>query len=169
MVSEKLLNALNEQFNYELLSAHYYIGIAAYCADQELDGFANFFMEQAAEERFHAMKIYNYINEVDGRVKVEGISEPQNEFASLAEAFEYALDHERSVTKRFYNIMDIAQEEKEHATISFLQWFIDEQVEEEANMKGILAKLKRLGNESYGIFALDDELAQRVFTPPTNN
>ncbi|AFS79226.1 ferritin [Gottschalkia acidurici 9a] len=168
MLSQKLLDALNDQFNYELLSAHYYIAMAAYCADQDLDGFANFFMVQAEEERFHAMKFYNYINEVDGRANLEGISTPKNDFESITDVFQNALSHENSVTKRIYNLMDIAQDEREHATISFLRWFVDEQIEEEASMKTIIKKLERLGNDNHGLFVLDQELGQRVFTPPTN-
>ena len=168
MLSEKLLKSLNDQVNYEFLSAHYYLAMAAYCADQDLDGFAHFFIVQAEEERFHAMKFYNFINEMDGRVILTGIDDPQNEFKSLADVFESALEHEKLVTKRIYNLMDIATEEREHATISLLKWFVDEQVEEEASMKTILKKLKRLGDDSHGIYVLDQELAQRVFTPPAN-
>lgn len=166
MISEKLLNALNDQVNYEFESAHYYLAMAAYCADQDLDGFANFFVVQGEEERFHAMKLYNFINEMDGRVTLTSMREPKNEFTSMVDVFETALEHEKSVTKRIYNLMDIATEEKEYATISVLKWFIDEQVEEEASMKGIIKKLKRLEGNSHGIFMLDQELGQRTFIPP---
>jgi len=166
MISEKLLNALNDQVNYEFLSAHYYLALAAFCNDQDLDGFAHFFTVQAEEERFHAMKFFDFINEMDGRVTIKGIDEPKNEFKSMIDVFETALEHEQSVTKRIYNLMDMAMEEKEHATISLLKWFVDEQVEEEASMKNIIKKLKRLGEDSHGIFMLDAELAQRTFTPP---
>jgi len=166
MISEKLLKGLNDQTNYEFLSAHYYLALAAYCNDQDLDGFAHFFVIQAEEERFHAMKFYNFINDMDGRVTITGISDPENEFNSLIDVFQTALEHEESVTKRIYNLMDIAIEEREHATISLLKWFVDEQVEEEASMKNIIKKLKRLGEDTHGIYMLDQELAQRVFTPP---
>lgn len=168
MVSEKLINGLNDQFNYELLSAHHYLAMAAYCADQDLDGFENFFIVQAEEERFHAMKFYHYIKEIDGRATIEAISSPSNNYDSIIDVFKSALNHEKSVTKRIYNLMDIANEEREHATISFLNWFVDEQVEEEASIKAIIKKLERLGEDSHGIFVLDKELGQRVFTPPTN-
>lgn len=168
MLSERLLKALNDQVNYEFLSAHYYLAMAAYCADQDLDGFAHFFIVQAEEERFHAMKFYNFINEMDGRVILTGINNPMNDFSSLVNVFEEALKHEKSVTKRIYNLMDIATEEREHATISLLKWFVDEQVEEEASIKTILKKLQRLGEDSHGIYMLDQELSQRVFTPPAN-
>lgn len=168
MVSQKLIKALNDQFNYELLSAHYYLGMASYCSEQDLDGFANFFIEQAAEERFHAMKFYDYITEVDGRILVTEISSPQNNFKSMVDVFKVALEHEQSVTKRIYNLMDIANEEREHATKNFLNWFVEEQVEEEATMKGIITKLERLGNESHGLFMLDKELGTRSFAEPAS-
>ena len=166
MLSEKLLNALNDQLNFEFESAHYYLAMAAYCADQDLDGFENFFLVQAEEERFHAMKFFNFIKEMDGRVTFEGLGEPKNEFDSMLEVFETALGHERKVTKRIYNLMDIAKEEREHATQSWLNWFVDEQVEEESSMKSIISKLKRMGEDNQGIFMLDKELATRTFTPP---
>lgn len=167
MISGKLLNALNEQINYEFESAHIYLAMAAYCADQDLDGFANFFIVQAEEERFHAMKFYNFVNEMGGRVTLRALTAPINDFESLLDVFETALKHEKSVTKRIYNLMDIANEEKEYATGSVLRWFIDEQVEEEATMTGIIKKLQRLKDNSHGIFMLDSEMSQRTFTPPT--
>ena len=167
MVSQKLIKALNDQFNYELLSAHYYLAMASYCSDQDLDGMSTFFKAQAEEERFHAMKFYDYITEVDGRVLITDISTPQNNFKSATDVFKVALEHEQSVTKRVYGLMDIAQEEKEHATRNFLNWFVQEQVEEEATMKTIIKRLERLGNDNHGLFMLDQELGQRVFTPPT--
>lgn len=167
MISEKLLKELNEQVNYEFESAHIYLAMAAYCKSQDLDGFANFFVVQAEEERFHAMKFYGFINEMGGKVSLRELKSPKNDFESLLEVFTDALNHEKSVTKRIYNLMDIADDEREHATRSMLRWFIDEQVEEEATMAGIIKKLERLNENSHGIFMLDDELGQRVFTPPT--
>lgn len=166
MLSEKLLNALNDQVNYEFLSAHYYLAMAAYCNEKDLNGFAHFFTVQAEEERFHAMKFYNYIYDMDGKVTITGMPDPKNDYKSLLEVFNTALEHEKSVTKRIYNLMDIASEEREHATISMLKWFIDEQVEEENSMKTIITKLERLGEDSHGVYMLDEELGQRVFTPP---
>ena len=168
MLSEKLLDELNLQIKHELYSAHYYLAMAAYCEGEDLGGFANFFLEQAKEERFHAMKFYNFVNEMDGRVKILGLEEPQNNFGSPLEVFKAALEHEKFVTSRIYKLMDIAMEEKEHATISFLKWFIDEQVEEESMMKDIIAKLERLEGKAAGLYMLDKELGQRVFTPEEN-
>ncbi|WP_408955372.1 ferritin [Natroniella sp. ANB-PHB2] len=166
MLSKKLLEALNDQMNFEYLSAHYYLATAAYCQEEDLDGFANFFWEQAKEERFHAEKFYNFINEKGERAKLQGIPEPKNEFNSLKEVFEIVLEHEQKVTERIYKIIDLAREESEYSTISFLDWFVDEQVEEESVMSGLLKKVERLGESDQGIFMLDNELAQRSFTLP---
>lgn len=167
MVSQKLIKALNDQFNYELLSAHYYLAMAAYCSEQDLDGFAVFFKEQAEEERFHAMKFYDYITEVDGRILLTDIKNPQNNFKSIIDVFKVALEHEQSVTKRVYDLMDIAHDEREHATKNFLNWFVEEQVEEEAGMKAIIKRLERLGDDSHGLFMLDKELGERKFSEPS--
>lgn len=166
MVSQKLLEALNEQLNFEYLSAHYYLGMAAYFSNEGLDGFANFFMVQAEEERFHARKFYDYINEMDGRVNIASIDGVQNEFESPVDVFKVALHHEQIVTKRIYNLMDIAMEEREHATVSFLKWFIDEQVEEESGMKDKITKLERISENSHALYMMDAELGARTFTPP---
>ncbi|OAT80425.1 ferritin [Desulfotomaculum copahuensis] len=166
MLPEKLLQALNEQITYELYSAHLYLSMAAYCAGEELNGFVNFFKVQTEEEKFHAMKFFDFINDRNGRVRLGGLDEPPADFASLPAVFEKAYAHEQMVTGRIYRLMDIATEEKEHATISFLKWFIDEQVEEESTFNGIIVKLKRISDDSTGLYNLDAELATRVFTPP---
>lgn len=137
---------------------------AAWCADQQLDGFVTWFKAQAEEEKFHAMRFFEFIDDMGGKVKMTGFEDPQSEFASLTEVFEYSLEHERFVTSRIYHLMNIAQEEKEHATISFLNWFVDEQREEEKSFSGVLQQIKRFGGE--GLYHLDKELGTRVFTPP---
>jgi len=166
MLSQKLLDALNEQLKWEFYSAHLYLAMAAYCHDQGLDGFANFFRVQVQEETFHAMKFFDYINQRGGRIVISGIDQPQNEYASILDVFTKAYEHEQLVTKRIYTLSDIALEEKEHATISFLKWFIDEQMEEEETFGNLVKKLSRIQNDQHAIYALDAELAQRVFTPP---
>ncbi len=166
MLSEKLLKELNEQIKYEQFSANYYLAMAAYCAAEEFNGFANFFIVQAQEEQFHAMKFFHFINELGGRAVISALDEPKRDYQSLEEVFALTLEHEKFVTKRIYTLMDLATEEREHATISFLKWFIDEQVEEEATMSDILSKVRRLGEKGEGIYHLDNELAGRTFTPP---
>jgi ferritin len=166
MLSDRLLNALNEQVNYEFYSEYTYMAMAAYCEYEDLKGFANFFKVQAAEERFHAMKFFDYIYQMGGRVTFKSMPEPKNEFDGIIPVFSEGLEHEQEVTKRIYNLADIASEEREHATISLLKWFIDEQVEEEDNFNNLIKKLKRIGNNSAALYMLDDELALRTFTPP---
>ncbi|MGH4122775.1 MAG: ferritin [Clostridium sp.] len=166
MISEKLLNELNKQINFELYSAHIYLAMAAYCASEDFDGFSNWFKVQAEEEKFHAMKFYNYVNEMNGRIVLEGMPDPQNDFKSLLEAFQISYNHEKIVTSKIYNLTDIATEEREHATISLLKWFIDEQVEEESNFSGLIKRLERINDDPTSLYLLDTELAARVFVPP---
>lgn len=166
MISEKLMKELNEQIKYEFFSANLYLAMAAYCASEDLDGFSNFFKVQAEEERFHAMKFFDYVNEMGGRVTISAFDEPQNEYTSIVDVFKQGLEHEKFVTARIYKLTDLAMEEREHATISLLKWFIDEQVEEESSFSSIVKKLTRIGENSNALYMLDSELGQRVFTPP---
>ncbi|MCB2356256.1 ferritin [Clostridium estertheticum] len=166
MISERLFTELNKQMNFEFYSAHLYLAMAAYCAAEDFDGFSNFFKVQAEEEKFHAMKFYNYINEMNGRVTLEGMPNPKNDYKSLIDAFKIAYSHEKIVTSKIYNLTDIATDEREHATISLLKWFIDEQVEEEATFNGLIKKLGRINDDPTSIYMLDNELATKVFIPP---
>lgn len=165
MLSENLLKELNNQMNYEFFSSNLYLAMASYCSSESLDGFANFFIVQSEEERFHAMKIYHFINTLGKRATISGFDEPNNEYESVLDSFEQAYAHEKSVTKRIYDLSDIALNEREHATINFLKWFIDEQVEEEATFDTIIQKLKRIDKDSNAFFMLDAEFASRTFSP----
>lgn len=166
MFSERLLKEFNAQIKHEFASANYYLAMAAYCKDLDLDGFANFFIVQAEEERFHAMKFFNFVNELGARVIMSGYEDPKNDFKNLEDIFQSALDHERFVTDRINLLMSIAIEDKNYACVSYLNWFVDEQVEEMANMTTLLNKVKRIGENGHAIYVLDSELATRVFTPP---
>lgn len=166
MLSQKLLDEMNMQVKYEFESANYYLAMAAYCKSEDLDGFANFFTVQAEEERFHAMKLFNFINELGGRAMIYGYEDPKNDFSSLEEVFTAALKHEQFVTDRFNHLMDIAINEKNYACVSFFNWFVDEQVEEMAMMSGLVSRIKRIGENSHAVYMLDTELAARTFTPP---
>ncbi|QTH46017.1 ferritin [Cohnella sp. LGH] len=166
MINETLSKALNDQLNYELFSAHVYLAIAAYCSGESLDGFANFFTVQAEEEKFHAMKIYKYLNDRGIRVTLAGMDTPNNEYSSVLDAYEHAYEHEKEVTRRIYHLSDLAMNDREHATIQFLKWFIDEQVEEESMFDTIINKLKRIDKDSNAFFMMDSEFAARTFTPP---
>ena len=165
MISEQLLAKLNDQMNYEFYSSQVYLAMAAYCSAESFDGFANFFIVQSEEEKYHAMKIFKFINTLGKRAQVSGMPDPVNAYGSLLETFEHAYEHEQTVTKRIYELSDVAWNEREHATINFLKWFIDEQVEEEATFDGIVQKLRRIDNDSNAFYMLDADLAKRSFTP----
>ena len=166
MLSEKMLKKLNDQVNAELYSAYLYLSMAAYFESIGLSGFAKWMEAQTMEEMTHAKKIYDYINERGGRVILEAIEKPKIEWSSPLEAFEDAYKHEQYVSSLINNLVDIAVEEKDHATNNFLQWFVAEQVEEEASADEIVQKLKLVGNKGNAIFMMDRELGQRTFTIP---
>jgi ferritin len=166
MLSERLLTALNDQVNFEFYSEYSYIAMAAYCEAQDMPGFANFFKVQAQEERFHAMKFYDYIYQMNGNVTLNSLEKPEGEFSDVLDVFRHGFTHEKEVTKRIYNLMDIATDEREHATISLLKWFIDEQVEEENTFNTIIKRLQRIIDSPAALYLLDEELAARTFTPP---
>lgn len=163
MISESLEDAMNEQMKNEFYSAYLYLSMAAYFDDQDLDGFFNWFREQAREEQFHAMKFYHFLNERGGRVELRTIEKPQKEFKSVEDVFETSLDHEKKVTSMINDLMDMAKEEGDHASINFLNWFVDEQVEEEDQFESVLAKVKRIGENGQGLLMLDKDLGQRQF------
>jgi ferritin len=166
MLSERLIEALNDQINYEFYSSYSYLAMAAFAQSEDLDGFANFFRVQAQEELFHAMKFYDYVYQKNGDVTLQAIDKPQLKFENMIDVFEKGYEHEQRVTRRIYNLADIANEEKEHSTISLLKWFIDEQVEEEDNFNKLIKKLRRAESNPAALYMLDDELAQRVYVAP---
>jgi ferritin len=161
MVSKKVEKALNEQLNYELQSAYHYAAMAAYFDDLNLEGFSNWMKIQVREEVAHSVKFYNFIDDRGGRIIMDAISKPPAHFDSPLAAFEAVLEHERSVTKRIYKLVDLAREESDHATETFLGWFVTEQVEEEANADAVVKKLKLVGKDPQGLFWIDRELSGR--------
>lgn len=166
MLSKSLENAINDQITFELYSSYTYLAMAAYCESIDLSGFANFFRVQAKEEIDHGMKFYDYVFQKGGTVVLGQIDKPKDTYTDIVEVFETGLAHEELVTSKIYNIMNIATDEKEHATMSFLKWFIDEQVEEEDNFTTILKKVKRCVDNPHALYMLDDEMAQRVYVAP---
>lgn len=166
MISKTQVKAINAQINRELFSEYLYLSMSAWFAKENLDGFANWMLVQAQEEHFHAMKFFNYVIERGGEVELLAIDKPDKEFKNPLSAFKAALEHEKFITKNINDLMDLAIKEKDHATRSFLQWYVDEQVEEESTADRIVNQLKMIGDQIQGIFMLDRELAQRVFTPP---
>lgn len=166
MIPKKIEDAVNLQINKELFSEYLYLSMATWFAAEGLDGFENFFIVQAQEERFHAMKFYNFIKERGGRVILKKLEDPKTDFASIKEVFELSLEHEKFISNSINEIMDLAIKENDHATKSFLNWYVDEQVEEEASMQAVLDKLKYIGEKGHGILMLDNEMAARTFTAP---
>ena len=166
MISKKVEAALNKQVNAEIYSAYLYLSMSAYFHGVNLDGFAGWMRVQAMEELSHADKIYHYIVERGGRVVLSSIEEPKNTWPSVLSVFEDVYEHEQKVTSMINDLVDLAIAQKDHATHSMLQWFVDEQVEEEAGADGIVQQLRLIGDNSGALFMLNRELGQRVFTPP---
>ena len=167
MLSEKMENAINEQINAEIYSAYLYMAMAAWAEDQQLSGYAHWMKVQAQEEMTHALKFWNFVFERGSKVKVDAIAGPPTEWDSPLAMMQAVLEHERHVTKLIYNLMDMAMDERDHASISFLQWFIDEQVEEEASADEAIGKLKLVNETKGGLYMLDQAMGQRAFVMPT--
>ncbi len=166
MIKEKIQEALNQQLNAELFSSYLYLSMAAYFESINLKGFANWMRVQTQEELVHAMKFYNFIIERGGKAVLSAIEGPPTQWKSPLAVFEHAYQHEQKVTGLINNLVDLSIAEQDHATNNFLQWFVAEQVEEEASADEVVQKIKLMGDASGGLFMLDQELAQRVFTPP---
>jgi len=161
MISQKMLEALNNQVTKEFYSAWYYLSMAVWAAKENFDGTYNFMTKQAKEEEEHAMKFIKYILDSGGEVKLGAIEEPPKEFESLKDIFAKALEHEKYVTSLIKKLVELSYEEKDYTTLNFLQWFLEEQVEEESTMSNILAKLEMIGESKNGLFMIDSHLGQR--------
>lgn len=166
MLDKKLEDAFNCQINKELYSEYLYLGMKAIFADMNLPGFVNWFDVQVQEERAHAMGMFDYVHERNAHVKLEAIDKPEIKGSTPLEIFEQVLEHEEYVTSRINALMDVAEEVKDRAALSFLDWYLKEQVEEESNVGGVLANLKLIGDDKKALFMLDKELAVRTFVAP---
>jgi len=166
-IANKMEEAINKQVNAELYSAYLYLGMSAKCTELNLKGMANWLYVQAQEEMTHAMKFYRFILERGGHSKLPAIEGVSSDWKNPLEMFEAAYAHEQKVTGLINNLMDIALAERDHASASMLNWFIDEQVEEEANASEISEQLRLMGESKEGLFMLDKELATRVFVDST--
>lgn len=166
MLSDKMQQAFNDQINAELYSAYLYLSMAAYLADAGLAGCERWMQTQAMEETYHGLKMYRYVTERGGRAKMQAIEGPQTEWNSPQEVFQAVLEHERKVTGLINNLVDLAVAEKDHASTNFLQWYVAEQVEEEASAEEIVNQMKLMGEAGGGLFMMDKELGQRVFNIP---
>jgi ferritin len=168
MIKKSMEKAVNEQINAETYSAYLYWSMAAWCDKNNLPGFANWMRVQVQEEMSHAVKFYTYLIDRSGTVKLTAIAGPETEWKDIEAIFAATLKHEQYVTSRINNLADLAIKEKDHAAGQFLQWFVNEQVEEEKNAEQILGQLKMMGKQPGAVlYILDKEMAARVFTPPT--
>lgn len=163
MLSNRLKEKLIDQMNNEFAAAHEYMAMASYCEVNSYDGFANFFIQQAKEERFHGMKIYNYLHDRGVHALFKELPAPHNNYESILDTFKSGLKQEKEVTKSIYAISDVAMEEKEHATLSFINWFLDEQVEEESMFETHIDYIKRIKDDNNALFIYEQELGKRVF------
>ncbi len=160
-LSTKLEKALNDQLNLELSSAYAYLGMAAYFAYTPYTGFAKWMEVQAQEELGHASRFFKYIADRAGKVKLQALAEPKSDYKSALEAFKASLAHEQKVSAAIHGIYEMAAGEKDFATVSFLKWFLDEQVEEEKNVSEFVAKLELIGDNRNGLFQLDHHAGKR--------
>ncbi len=162
MLNEKMEEALNSQLNFEIYSAYIYFSMSAYFLSVKLPGFAQWMRAQTQEEMIHTMKFYDYINEREGRIKLQQIDGPATEWESPLKAFENALNHEKIVTGRINDMVTLAIEVKDQVTNNFLQWYVKEQVEEEESVGGVVEKIKTIGDETSGLQKIDQELSTRA-------
>lgn len=166
MLDKDIEKAINSQINYEMYSAYLYLSMSAYFSDLQLNGFANWMHVQAQEEMTHAMKFYYFIVDKDGQVVLEAIQAPKSKWGSPLEVIEDAYRHELTVTSRIGAIVDIARAKKDYTATIMLDWFMNEQVEEEANELEIAKRLKLIGNSPDALLTLDAQLGRRVFAMP---
>jgi ferritin len=166
MLKKKMLKALNDQINAEMFSSYLYLSMEAYFQSISLSGFAAWMRAQVQEELMHGMKFYGFVNERGGKVTLEAIAKPDSTWDSPLAAFLAIQKHEEHVTDLINNLVDLAISEKDHATNNFLQWFVSEQVEEEASVAEVVEKLKLIQDNPSGLFMMDAELGKRVFTMP---
>ncbi len=162
MISKKLETAINEQINAELYSAYLYLSMSAYFKSVNLNGFANWMRMQEQEEQIHAMKFFDYLSERGGRIILKEIKSPRSDWKNPLDVFENVYSHEQKVTGLINDLVDMAIEENDHATSNFLQWYVEEQVEEESSADEIVENLKLLDDSRNGLFMFDRELGKRT-------
>ncbi len=166
MLHQKMQDAINQQVNAEYYSAYLYLAMAAKFADLGLSGGTNWMKVQSQEELVHAGMFVDYIIERGGELELADVKAHGKEWTTPLSIFEYALAHEQHVTELIGDLADLALQLKDHSTFQFLQWFIAEQVEEEASAQDVIDKLRLAGETAGGLYQVDRELATRVFTPP---
>ncbi len=165
MLGSKMEKALNDQLNAELASSYIYLSLAAYFESENLEGFASWMEVQAQEEVGHAMKIYGYIHSRGGRVLLTAIEGPETSWKSPATGFEAAFAHEKMISRRINDLVELANSENDHASHQFLMWFVAEQVEEEESVGRVVDRLKMIDGAPGGLFMMDRDLARRAAAP----
>ena len=160
-MNKKIETAFNKQINAELYSSYLYLAMSAYCESINLSGFAHWMRSQSQEELEHAMKFYGFVHDRGGRVVFQALAQPPADFGGPTSLFEQTLEHEQFITSKIHDLYSLATAEKDYASLGLLQWFVDEQVEEEKNAGDILAMLKMIGDKGQGLIMLDRQLAQR--------
>ena len=167
MLKEEVANALIIQLNKEFQSAYIYLGMSAFASKKGLAGCANWFLIQYQEELAHAMKLFKYLEDQQVSITLPEIKKVAVEFKSILDTFKKALAHEISMSSNLNELSDLSMKAKDHATYNMLQWYVTEQVEEEATLNTIIDKMKLIGDNGYGLYVIDQELATRVFVDPT--
>ncbi len=167
MLNSKIEAAINAQINAEMWSAYHYLSMSAWCAKEGKPGMANWFEIQFREEQDHARIFFNYVLQRGGKVTLAPIDAVPTEWKSALDVFESTLAHEQKVTSLINDIFALTLSENDYATQSMLKWFIDEQVEEEENAQNLIDQLRMIGDNGYGLYALDKELAARVYSTPS--
>ena len=166
-MNEKIAKLLNDQINKEFYSAYLYLDMANYYDSLDLDGYANYYMVQAQEERDHALLFMKYMQANGLTVTLEAIGKPDKTFASVLDPMEVAAEHERYVTGLINNIYKEAHAAGDFRTMKFLDWFVDEQMEEEESADSMVSRYKLFGQDPRGLYLLDQEYGARVYTAPT--
>lgn len=166
MISKKMEEAINAQINAELYSSYLYLSMNAWCTSKSLDGFAHWMMRQTQEEISHAMILYKYLEDRGGVIHLDAIAKPEITWDTPLALAEKLYEHEQLVTSLINNLMTIAISENDYATKAYLQWFVSEQVEEEATASQLVAQLKLIGEDTSSLFMLDKDLSARVFNLP---
>ena len=161
MIGKRMQDAINDQIQAEMYSSYLYLSMSAYFHSINMDGMANWMEVQAREENGHAMRFFQHIVDRGGRVELMQIDKPKTKWTSPLEAFQDAYKHEQYITNRINNLVKVATEENDNPAIILLQWFVNEQVEEEANTSKIVERLERIGNSSNALFMLDRNLGER--------
>ncbi len=163
MISEKISKSLNEQLNREFYSGYIYLGMSAFASKLGFNGCAKWFNMQYQEEMVHAMKLFKYLEDQGSDIELKDIKAPKIKAKTIVEAFEDSLKHEQMMTEALNELSDMTMKEKDHATYNLLQWYVTEQVEEEASFKEIIDNMKMVGDNGFGLYTLDKELGTRVF------